>query len=85
LRAHRSLRLYNADSRQQGDDRRPPVIGQFTGKRGEFFHQEDWKGRTVLVRYVWLDLSPTSARMEQSFSDDGGKTWEVNWICELTR
>jgi len=20
-----------------------------------------------------------------TFSADGGKTWEVNWICELTR
>jgi hypothetical protein len=37
------------------------------------------------VRYVWLDLSPKSSRMEQSYSPDGGKTWEVNWICELSR
>jgi hypothetical protein len=89
-----TLRLYNADSRQwqiylidvdKGTIDLPPVTGQFTGKRGEFFNQQQWKGRTVLVRYVWLDLSPTSARMEQSFSDDGGKTWEVNWICELAR
>jgi len=37
------------------------------------------------VRYVWLNLSPNAARMEQSYSADGGKTWEVNWICELSR
>jgi hypothetical protein len=89
-----TLRLYNAESRQwriygvdldKGTIDTPPVVGQFTGKRGEFFNEQDWKGRTVLVRYVWLDLSPTTARMEQSFSDDGGKTWEVNWICELSR
>jgi hypothetical protein len=89
-----TLRLYHGDSRQwriylvdvdKGTIDLPPVTGQFAGKRGEFFNQQDWKGRTVLVRYVWLDLSPTSARMEQSFSDDGGKTWEVNWICELSR
>jgi len=24
-------------------------------------------------------------RMEQSFSPDGGRHWEVNWICELSR
>ena len=42
-------------------------------------------GRVILVRYVWLDLSPKSARMEQSFSPDGGKSWEINWICELSR
>jgi hypothetical protein len=63
----------------------PPVVGAFNSKRGEFYHQESLEGRTILVRYVWLDLSPNSARMEQSYSPDGGKAWEVNWICELSR
>src|SRR5271169_3301663 len=89
-----TLRLYNPTSRQwsiylvdldNGTLDVPPVVGGFTGNRGEFFHQEQLKGRTILVRYVWLDISPKSARMEQSFSPDGGKTWEVNWICELSR
>jgi hypothetical protein len=89
-----TLRLYNPATRQwsiyladldNGTLDTPPVVGGFTGKRGEFFHQETLKGRTILVRYVWLDLSPNSARMEQSYSPDGGKTWEVNWICELSR
>jgi len=89
-----TLRLYNPTSHQwsiylvdvdNGTLGLPPVVGQFTGNRGEFFDQEDFKGRAILVRYVWLNLSPNSARMEQSFSSDGGKTWEVNWICELSR
>ncbi len=89
-----TLRLYNPTTRQwsiypvnldNGTLDTPPVVGAFTGKRGEFYHQENFKGRTILVRYVWLDLSPNSARMEQSFSPDGSKTWEVNWICELSR
>lgn len=89
-----TLRLYNPTTRQwsiylvdldNGTLDVPPVVGSFTGKRGEFFHQEQLKGRTILVRYVWLDLSPKSSRMEQSYSPDGGKTWEVNWICELSR
>jgi hypothetical protein len=62
-----------------------PAVGQFKGNRGEFFHQEDFKGRVILVRYVWLNISPRSARMEQSLSPDGGKAWEVNLICELSR
>jgi hypothetical protein len=62
-----------------------PVVGQFAGKRGEFFHQGDFKGRVIIVRYVWLNISPQSARMEQSFSPGDGKTWETNWICELSR
>jgi hypothetical protein len=37
------------------------------------------------VRFLWRDISPRAARMEQSFSADGGKNWEVNWICELSR
>jgi hypothetical protein len=61
------------------------VIGQFTGRRGEFNDQEIYKSRTILVRYVWFNNSPQSARMEQSFSAHGGKNWEVNWICELSR
>jgi hypothetical protein len=89
-----TLRLYNPTSRQwsiylvdvdNGTLGLPPVVGSFTGNRGEFFDQEDYKGRAILVRYVWLNISPQSARMEQSFSPDGGKTWEVNWICELSR
>jgi hypothetical protein len=89
-----TLRLYNPVSRQwsiylvdvdNGTLDAPPVVGHFIGNRGEFYHQEDFKGRVILVRYLWLNISPQSARMEQSFSPDGGKTWEVNWICELSR
>jgi hypothetical protein len=89
-----TLRLYNPTSHQwsiylvdvdKGTLGLPPVVGQFTGNRGEFYDQEDFKGRAILVRYLWLNLSPNSARMEQSFSPDGGKTWEINWICELSR
>jgi hypothetical protein len=89
-----TLRLYNPTSHQwsiylvdldNGTLGLPPVVGSFTGNRGELFDQEDYKGRAILVRYVWLNISPQSARMEQSFSPDGGKTWEVNWICELSR
>ena len=89
-----TLRLYNPETHQwsiylvdvdKGTLGLPPVVGRFNGNRGEFYDQEDWKGRAVFVRYVWLNISPKSARMEQSFSPDGGKTWEVNWICELSR
>jgi len=89
-----TLRMYNPDSHQwsiylvdldKGTLELPPVVGEFTGNRGEFYNQQQWKGRAVLVRYLWLNISPKSARMEQSFSADGGKTWETNWICELTR
>ena len=89
-----TLRLYNPESHQwsiylldvnQGTLGLPPVVGQFTGRKGEFYDQETWKGRAVLVRYEWTDISPQAALMQQAFSADGGKSWEVNWICELSR
>jgi hypothetical protein len=89
-----TLRLYNPNTQQwsiylvdldKGTLDTPPVVGHFTGNRGEFYHQELLRERTILVRYVWLNISPKSSRMEQSYSPDGGKSWEVNWICELSR
>lgn len=89
-----TLRLYNPKSQQwsiygldldAGQLPMPATVGQFDGKRGEFYDREEWKGRMILVRFVWENISPKAARMTQSFSDDGGKTWEANWICDLTR
>jgi hypothetical protein len=89
-----ALRMYDPASRQwsiygldldKGELGLPPLIGQFTGKHGEFFDSELRNGRMVQVRYVWSDVSPKSARMEQSFSPDGGRSWAVNWIVDLSR
>jgi hypothetical protein len=62
-----------------------PTIGEFKNGRGEFFDQELFNGRAILVRFVISHIGPDSCRFEQSFSDDGGKTWEVNWIAIDTR
>jgi hypothetical protein len=62
-----------------------PMFGEFKNGRGEFFDQEPFKGRTILVRQVWSDITLTSHRFEQSSSDDGGKTWESNFVATLTR
>src|SRR6266568_2923855 len=62
-----------------------PTIGEFKNGRGEFFDQEPFNGRTIFVRFVISDITPNSCRFEQAFSDDGGKTWEVNWITTDTR
>ena len=63
----------------------PPLIGEFKNGRGELFDQETYNGRTILVRFVWSDITPDSHHVEQAFSDDGGKTWEPNFIATLTR
>jgi|SRR5713226_8429905 len=61
------------------------MIGEFKNGRGEFFGQESLSGHAISVRFVFLDVTPHSFRFEQAFSDDGGKTWEVNWIATFTR
>lgn len=62
-----------------------PLFGEFKNGRGEFYDQEVFKGRMILVRQVWSDITPNSHHFEQSFSDDGGKTWEPNFKATLTR
>lgn len=62
-----------------------PTVGQFKNGRGEFFDQENWHGRVILVRYIWSNITASSAHFEQSFSTDGGATWEVNWITDQVR
>ena len=61
------------------------MIGEFQNGRGEFYCQDMWKGRAVLVRFIWTETNIKSPHFEQSFSGDGGKTWEVNWITNQER
>jgi hypothetical protein len=87
-----SLRLYNPQSHQwslnfanSGEGKLgQPGIGEFNDGRGEFYDQETFNGRAILVRSVWSDITPTSSHLEQAFSVDGGKTWEVNWVAADT-
>lgn len=88
-----SLRLYDPESHQwslnsansSGGTFSQPAIGEFKSGRGEFFDQETLNGRAIYVRFVISDITPDSCHFEQSFSEDGGKTWEVNWIATDTR
>jgi hypothetical protein len=88
-----TLFLYNPQAHQWGQYfansaagiLNQPQIGEFKNGRGEFFDQEIFNDRTIFVRMVWSDITPDSHRVEQSFSDDGGRTWEPNFIATLTR
>lgn len=89
-----SLRLYNPKSRQWtlnfansavGELSLPSPTGEFRNGRGEFYSHEKFGDRMILVRFVISEITRNSARFEQAFSDDGGKTWEVNWIATDTR
>ena len=63
----------------------PPLIGAFKDGRGELFSQDTRKDRVILIRAVWSDITPDSHHFEESFSDDGGKTWAPALIATLTR
>lgn len=62
-----------------------PAIGRFEAGRGVFASDEELDGRAILSRFVISDITARSCRFEQSFSDDGGRTWEPNWIAVDTR
>lgn len=88
-----SLRLYNVEAHQWSlnfsssgsGTLSQPTIGELKEGRGEFFDQETFNGRAIFVKFVISEITPTSCRFEQSFSDDGGKTWELNWVAVDTR
>jgi len=76
-------RLYWANSKTGIMD--PPQIGEFKNGRGEFYAQDMLNGKSILIRFIWTNTTTKMPHFEQSFSEDGGKTWEVNWITDQTR
>lgn len=61
-----------------------PVVGGFKNGRAEFMDQEQFNGKTILVRFSISDITPTSVRFAQAFSADGGRTWEDNFVVSET-
>lgn len=88
-----TLRLYNPQSHQwslywatsKSGTIGLPTVGEFKDGAGEFYDHEEINGRMTLVRFLWTKTNSDSPHFEQSFSEDGGKTWEVNWITDQTR
>jgi hypothetical protein len=63
----------------------PPVIGRFDGAKGTFYSDDVFEGRPIRVRTTYEPHSATRAQWTQAFSNDGGTTWEVNWIMDFQR
>ncbi len=88
-----TLRLYNPNTRQwslywansKDGILDPPQVGEFKTAQGEFYGWQSLGGRPILVRFIWSRTATDSPHFEQSFSNDGGKTWEVNWITDQSR
>ena len=62
-----------------------PMVGKFRDGIGEFFSEEEFEGRRILARAIWSEITINSCRWEQALSEDGGKTWEMNWVMEFER
>jgi len=88
-----SLRLYNPQSHQwslnyanlSDGQMTTPSVGEFKDGRGEFYNDDTYNGRPIVVRFIITKIADDQYRFEQSFSPDGRKTWEVNWIAIDTR
>lgn len=87
-----TLRLYNPQSHEwniyftnrASSTLSVPAVGTFKNGHGEFYDQETYNGRTILLRFSVSDITAKSCRFEQAFSADGGKTWEANFIVTET-
>lgn len=89
-----TLRLYNPQTHQwsvywanskNGSMDPSPQVGQFRNGRGEFYGTDTLNGKLIYVRFVWTNTNTNTPHFEQSYSDDGGKSWEVNWMTDQTR
>jgi hypothetical protein len=88
-----ALRLYSPQSRQwtlnyfnAADGLlTPSMTGEFRDGRGVFHGQDTLGGRSILVRFVITKAGSDTYRFEQSFSADGGETWELNWVAIDTK
>jgi hypothetical protein len=62
-----------------------PSVGRFENGRGLFYDREPYRGRMVLVRQQFTNVSPHTFDLHQAFSPDNGKTWEENLVINYTR
>jgi hypothetical protein len=86
-----TIRLYNPDSHQWsihfanravGAMGYPPAVGEFKNGRADFYDNETYNGRAIVLRFTVSEITSTTCHFEQAFSADGGKTWETNFIVD---
>lgn len=89
-----TVRAFDPASRQWAiwwlDGRNPhsldvPVVGDFTDGVGTFLANDMLDGKPIKVRFIWSHITTSTARWEQAFSPDGGRSWETNWVMQFTR
>ena len=63
----------------------PAVVGTFRNGVGTFYADDIYDSKPIAVRFTWSDITGSSAKWQQAFSDDSGRTWETNWVMTFTR
>jgi hypothetical protein len=89
-----TLFLYNPESRQWSQNfankavgrfDSNPLIGQLRDGGMELYAQDTYDGRSILVRGLWFDIEQDAHSYEESYSNDGGRSWHRAFIGHLTR
>ena len=63
----------------------PAMKGKFVDGVGTFYADGLYNGRQTRTRFIWSHITKASARWEQAFSYDAGKTWDTNWVMDFRR
>ncbi len=88
-----SLRLYNPHTHQWSFNVAVgpvgvlnPMYGEFKNGSAAFLDQEPYyEDKITPLRISASNFTPNSNHFEQSFSQDGGSTWETNFIVDEAR
>lgn len=88
-----ALRLYRPQTRQWwvywASDRdgvlEAPLIGGFADGIGVFTGLEAHEGRMLPSRATWSGIGSNHVQWEQALSPDDGRSWETNWVMQMTR
>ena len=63
-----------------------PMVGRFEERAGRILQpRASTRARRSTRASSGPASPPPACRWEQALSPDGGKTWETNWIMEMTR
>jgi hypothetical protein len=63
----------------------PPVVGRFDRGVGVFEGDDQLRGEPIRVRFVWDEITASSARWTQSFRRVHDPDWEANWVMTFNR
>jgi hypothetical protein len=81
--AHQWIQTYVDSSEGRFDE--PSGIGEYRNGTVEYYSADKVQGRAILDRAIWSDIKPDSHTYQESFSDDGGRTWHPAFTAHLTR